>query len=269
MDMDEFWRSLGIGKDYKHEDVKKAYRALVQIHHPDKGGDSEKFRRIHHAYKMLTDPHYSYRNENKIHPVIINVVVTVEQLVFGATITSFLTKDCYPTTGVDVTTRDAIAKPKLIQVTDIIPAKTFRTPFQIIHNQIDFGDKKVDVLMNYFIDNKGYFKISQEGYVYVEIDIDVAHALKGGSVEVKTLFGLRKLRIPAGTMPGSLLRIKKHGDLPDLIVNITGFIFPDKQKLQSDPKYKAFEIDWDKENDLDRKEQEELDDLFRKHGGPI
>ena len=38
------------------EEIKQKYRILAQLHHPDKGGDAEKFKRIRLAYEVLSDP---------------------------------------------------------------------------------------------------------------------------------------------------------------------------------------------------------------------
>lgn len=38
------------------EDIKQQYRTLAGIHHPDKGGDEERFKRIKFAYEVLSDP---------------------------------------------------------------------------------------------------------------------------------------------------------------------------------------------------------------------
>lgn len=47
--------TLGVGKDASPEDIKKAYRKLASKHHPDKGGDTEKFKEIQGAYDILSD----------------------------------------------------------------------------------------------------------------------------------------------------------------------------------------------------------------------
>jgi curved DNA-binding protein CbpA len=47
---------LEISIDASDEEIKTQYRALAMIHHPDKGGDEEKFKRIKEAYEILSDP---------------------------------------------------------------------------------------------------------------------------------------------------------------------------------------------------------------------
>lgn len=44
-----------IGKDYKElsNGLKKQYRKLVLVHHPDKGGNEERFKNLDEAYKEL------------------------------------------------------------------------------------------------------------------------------------------------------------------------------------------------------------------------
>lgn len=46
---------LGVSKDASQSEIKKAYRDLVKIHHPDKGGSDEKFKEISEAYEILSD----------------------------------------------------------------------------------------------------------------------------------------------------------------------------------------------------------------------
>jgi len=50
------YEDLGISKESSQDEIKKAYRKLAMKHHPDKGGDPETFKKISHAYDVLSDP---------------------------------------------------------------------------------------------------------------------------------------------------------------------------------------------------------------------
>lgn len=50
-----YYETLGVAKDATQDDIKKAYRKLASQHHPDKGGDKEKFQEIQAAYNTLGD----------------------------------------------------------------------------------------------------------------------------------------------------------------------------------------------------------------------
>ena len=53
--MSDFYQRLGVSKDATPEEIKRAYRDLARQHHPDKGGDAEKFKSIQEAAEVLTD----------------------------------------------------------------------------------------------------------------------------------------------------------------------------------------------------------------------
>ncbi|MDC0934980.1 J domain-containing protein [Pirellulales bacterium] len=43
-------KTLGLSGDATESDVQQAYLQLAKMHHPDKGGDADEFKRIHAAY---------------------------------------------------------------------------------------------------------------------------------------------------------------------------------------------------------------------------
>ncbi|GAA5971851.1 hypothetical protein JCM8115_001407 [Rhodotorula mucilaginosa] len=51
---DQHYRTLGITPGASETEVRTAFKALARLHHPDKGGDEEKFKEIRHAYGELT-----------------------------------------------------------------------------------------------------------------------------------------------------------------------------------------------------------------------
>ena len=38
------------------EEIRNAYKKLIFLNHPDKGGDGEKFNKVHEAYEILRNP---------------------------------------------------------------------------------------------------------------------------------------------------------------------------------------------------------------------
>jgi molecular chaperone DnaJ len=52
----DYYEILGVPKNASVDEIKRAYRKLAHQHHPDKGGDAEKFKEINEAYQVLGDP---------------------------------------------------------------------------------------------------------------------------------------------------------------------------------------------------------------------
>lgn len=59
-DFKDYYQILGIAKDATQADVKKAFRKLARVHHPDVAADKvtaeAKFKEINEAYEVLGDP---------------------------------------------------------------------------------------------------------------------------------------------------------------------------------------------------------------------
>ncbi|KAH9950857.1 protein prenylyltransferase [Amylocystis lapponica] len=52
----DYYKILGVSRDCTEVEIKKAYRKESLKHHPDKGGDEEKFKLVVEAHSVLSDP---------------------------------------------------------------------------------------------------------------------------------------------------------------------------------------------------------------------
>jgi molecular chaperone DnaJ len=51
-----FYKELGLEKNATKSEIKSSYRSLVKQHHPDAGGEKERFLAIQNAWETLNDP---------------------------------------------------------------------------------------------------------------------------------------------------------------------------------------------------------------------
>ena len=51
----DYYEVLGVSRDVNEKDLKKAYKRMASKHHPDRGGDEEKFKEAKEAFDILSD----------------------------------------------------------------------------------------------------------------------------------------------------------------------------------------------------------------------
>ena len=60
------YEELGLKKNATKSEIKSSYRSLVKQHHPDKGGEKERFIAIQNAWETLNDPIKKEKYDRKI-----------------------------------------------------------------------------------------------------------------------------------------------------------------------------------------------------------
>ena len=63
--MEDFYQILGVKENAPQDEIKKAYRKLAVEHHPDKGGDENKFKKISEAYDTIGDENKRNQYDNQ------------------------------------------------------------------------------------------------------------------------------------------------------------------------------------------------------------
>ena len=61
-----FYEELGLEKNATKIEIKSSYRSLVKQHHPDAGGEKERFLAIQNAWETLNDPIKKEKYDRKI-----------------------------------------------------------------------------------------------------------------------------------------------------------------------------------------------------------
>ena len=69
----DYYKVLGVSKTATEAEVKKAFRKESLKHHPDKGGDEEKFKLCNEAYGVLSDDQQRRRYDSGVDLSLIHI----------------------------------------------------------------------------------------------------------------------------------------------------------------------------------------------------
>lgn len=221
----DYYEQLGVDRTSQPDEIKKAYRKLASKHHPDKGGDQEKFKKIQEAYDTLSDPEkkYAYDNPqpqfnfgqgdmpggfedifgsifgqrmrpNKNPDSMVNLNITLQEAYTG---TSFNLQT--PTDG---------------EVIVRIPAGVrdgMRMRVAGKGRQRDPNLPPGDIFVNVHVNMPPDWGRDEDN-LFVRFEVDALDAITGTEIKVKHINGKKySVKVPAGIQPGEKIRLTGLG----------------------------------------------------------
>jgi curved DNA-binding protein len=241
----DYYKTLGVEQTASVDDIKRAYKKLAIKHHPDRGGDSAEFKKIVEAYETLSDPakremydaggHRSFKfaasqfddafssffNEFDIRSqgqqrtfknknVRVRLAITLEEVLAGKEIDAEINMP----SGQKIVT---INIPPGVRNGQTI---LFNGLGDHSHATVPAGDLIVDIHV------LPHERFTRDGDVLLKTEqITVWQALLGCTVDVVTMDRRTiKLKIPAGTQPGTTFSCKNEG-IPNINTKLRGPLY--------------------------------------------
>lgn len=255
---------FGPGDNPTVPEVKKRWKDLCRKHHPDAGGDPAQFQQVTHAYKMITDPDYREKhvleqmrsgkaNEKGDLNLRIQIPISFEDAFFGRKITL-----SWNQLEFDDNLEPSVGDPiKLRTETVRIPPGSIPGHEHMVR---DGGHRKGEssgrAYLLFQAQPHKRFKVDSIDVISTE-QIPLSICLKGGKVEVPTMYGVKAVAVPPGTKPDDKLTVPRCGvkGRGNHIV-VVDPLYPNKDDLQKD-EWKGLEIDWGAGNESPDDEAED------------
>ena len=219
--MKDHYRTLGIERTASADDVKQAYRRLASQHHPDKGGDKERFQAIQEAYSILGDPDQRQQYDNpRPQGMQFNFGqgFDLDQLfaMFGHGGRGHSART--PRLTLWIGLRDVAEggdRTVAMQVGDTVSNVQISIPAGLSDGDTvrypGLAPGGHDLIITFKIRAEpGWSRDGQD--LSCEVDISFYDLILGGEVTIRDIRGRNlALAVPAGTQPGSLLRLRGQG----------------------------------------------------------
>ena len=237
--MTDYYSILGVPRTATDDEIKQAYRRLASQHHPDKGGDTQRFQEIQQAYATLSDSQQRQAYDDPRPNINIDfgrggfdfadIMSVFAQSGFGAH-----RRRNHLRLSLWIELEDvARGGPRTISLGT--PEGTRMIEINIPRG-IDDGDNVQypglgpngsDIVINFRVRPKSGWQ-RNGSQIMTEITVSIWDLLIGGSCTVTDLNGdVVSIVIPANTQPDTMLRVRGHGipeknsaRLGDLIVKL-------------------------------------------------
>lgn len=234
---------LNPNQQYSNDEIKAQWRTLCLKHHPDRGGDSKKFNEITHAYNMLTDPSYRHTQEKNNLNLNINFQVPVdfEDAFFGRMVTV-----CYNKFEVNEESKLVIKQEQELHtfIFSYPPGHMGGHQMDISGGGLKYKDSYGNATISFVVKQHNRYQCDGINIITPE-QIDLETMIRGGVMEIQTLYGIKTLKIPPGTGPGHKLIISNCGVLRQGAHIVDPHpIYPTKEDLKLKKKFNKLDIDW-------------------------
>lgn len=261
--MSNYHELLGVDETASPAEIKYAWRKKCMENHPDKGGDPDTFIQLTHAYKMLTDSSYLETQRQRQRPTNhdlefrVQFNVSFEEAFFGTKILIHYNQIEMKSGLKPVAAAEQTLTPITIEF-DLPPGSCggFRKSFK--NKGCKLGSLVGAATVSVSCENHPRYSIRGHNVVAKE-HVPLESMLKGDVIEVETLYGVKALKIPPGSPPGTELKIPNCG------VNAGGYqictlepIFPTVKEMQQSETWKRLDIRWSETEDLEKKDEDFL-----------
>lgn len=222
----DYYNTLGVTKNATQSEIKKAYRRLASINHPDKGGDTANFQRIQEAYEHLGDAQkrakYDKPKSDSMFGDSIDEIlremrrqrqqqapIKNRTISFHASITL---EESYSGKVLMANIRLPSGVEQVINV-NIPPGIESHT----VLNLSQLGDDTIKELprgdIQLTISVLDHSEFERRGADLIkEVQISALDAITGTSIEINTIDGKTlSIAVPQGTQPGSVLGAANYG----------------------------------------------------------
>jgi DnaJ-class molecular chaperone len=220
--MKNYYQVLGIDATANADEIKRAYRKLAGQHHPDKGGDTQKFQEIQKAYEVLGDQKRRAEYDNPgMHMFGNNQAFNFDSIfdIFGtrfqqqqpraraqARMSLWITLSDVARGGIrtiSIGTHQGVQAIEIEIPTGIDDGDTVQYP--------GLAPGGTDLIVTYRIHPDA--KWQRQGInLTTEHHIPVWDCILGGETQLRDILGNQlSLTIPPRTQPGSMLRLRGRG----------------------------------------------------------
>ena len=237
--MTDHYATLGVARNASADEIKRAFRKLASLHHPDKGGDTKKFQEIQAAYETLGDEQKraAYNNPQSQPP--FGGGGFHQNFDFNEIFNMFGTRFQQPQQRSHarmtlwITIKD-VAAPGSRVVAMGTQTGTHNIEINIPNGVTDgdnvqysgLGPDKQDLVITFRVHpDKTWQRVNNN--VHTETTASMWKFIVGGDVPMLDIRGNRiEISVPANTQPGSMLRARgrglpdRNGQLGDMLVRV-------------------------------------------------